>query len=263
MTGIRYTLHYFVITCCKSTVPITTRYNICRHFDDSLFATLCISNQSATCFRPKNVAIWSHELIESQVGNQVCDQVCDLDSVMEFGLYWTTLTSHEIKYLGWRFRGKQCAVDPSSFIGMFYGIFNDILNVMGNCRNELSALYLIQTYCLPSLLYSCETWSLSPCDEKRVDVAWNNAFRKIFNAYWHESVRPLQYYCSCLPVSILLPTKKLLFWKKMPCSGNLILCSVVTLVCLLWLLNTILNLMTLFVLVLPISRIVFGFICLN
>ena len=27
-----------------------------------------------------------HELVESQVGNQVCDQVCDLDSVMEFGL---------------------------------------------------------------------------------------------------------------------------------------------------------------------------------
>ena len=95
---------------------------------------------------------------------------------------------------------------------------------MGNGRNEISALYLIQAYCLPSLLYSCETWSLSPCDDKRVDVAWNNAFRKIFNAYWHESVKPLQYYCSCLPVSILLPMKKLLLWKKMLCSGNLILC---------------------------------------
>jgi len=29
---------------------------------------------------------------------------------------------------------------------------------------------------------------------------------------------------SCLPVSILLPMKKLLFWKKMLRSGNLILC---------------------------------------
>jgi len=28
----------------------------------------------------------------------------------------------------------------------------------------------------------------------------------------------------CLLVSILLPMKKLLFWKKMLCSGNLILC---------------------------------------
>ena len=27
-----------------------------------------------------------HEVVDSQVGNQVCHQVCDLDSVMEFGL---------------------------------------------------------------------------------------------------------------------------------------------------------------------------------
>jgi len=26
------------------------------------------------------------EFVESQVGNRVCDQVCDLNSVMEFGL---------------------------------------------------------------------------------------------------------------------------------------------------------------------------------
>ena len=41
---------------------------------------------------------------------------------------------------------------------------------------------------------------------------------------WIESVKPLQYYCSCLPVSIPLPTKKLLFWKKILCSGTMILC---------------------------------------
>ena len=92
---------------------------------------------------------------------------------------------------------------PPVLLEDFYGSLNNILNVVGNSRNEMSALYLIQTYCLPSLLYSCETWYLSSCDEKRVEVAWNNAFRKIFNAFWYESVKPLQYYCSCLPVSIL------------------------------------------------------------
>ena len=61
------------------------------------------------------------------------------------------------KYLGCCFRGKQCAVDPSSFIGRFYGTFNNILNVMGNSQNEMSAQYLIQTHCLLSLMYSCET----------------------------------------------------------------------------------------------------------
>jgi len=77
-------------------------------------------------------------------------------------------SSVQTKYFGCCFKGKQCAVDPSNFIGKFYGTFNNILNVMGNCWNEMSALYLIQTYCLPSLLYSSETWSLSQCDEKHV-----------------------------------------------------------------------------------------------
>ena len=39
------------------------------------------------------------------------------------------------------------------------------------------------------------------------------------NAYWHKSVKPLQYCCSCLLVSM----KNLVFWKKILCSGNLIL----------------------------------------
>ena len=46
----------------------------------------------------------------------------------------------------------------------------------------------------------------------------------IFNAHWHENVKPLQYYCSCLPVSILLPMKKLLFWNKGLFSDNPVLC---------------------------------------
>ena len=47
---------------------------------------------------------------------------------------------------------------------------------------------------------------------------------KIFNAYWHESVKLLQYYCSCLHVSILVPMTKLLLWKKILFSDNPFLC---------------------------------------
>ena len=59
---------------------------------------------------------------------------------------------------------------------------------------------------------------------KRVEVAWNNAFRKIFNSHWYESVKPLQFYCGCFPVSIILPIRKLLLWRKMLCSENAVLC---------------------------------------
>jgi len=71
-------------------------------------------------------------------GNSSGDNMINLGDIY---LSW----SAQIKYLGCCFRGKQCAVDPSSFIGRFYGTFNNILNVMGNSRNEMSALHLIQT----------------------------------------------------------------------------------------------------------------------
>ena len=36
---------------------------------------------------------------------------------------------------------------------------------------------------------SLQRGNLSSYNEKRVEVASNNAFRKIFNAYWHERVK--------------------------------------------------------------------------
>ena len=74
------------------------------------------------------------------------------------------------------------------------------------------------------LLYGCEIWPANPVDLRSVDVAWNNAFRKSFNACWRESVKPLQlqFYCSCLPASLLVFQRRIIFWLKMLRSDNLI-----------------------------------------
>jgi len=62
--------------------------------------------------------------------------------------------------------------------------------------------------------YSCEIWAARPVDMRSVDVSWNNACRKMFNACWRESVKPLQFYCSCLPASILVHQRRILVWLK-------------------------------------------------
>jgi len=50
---------------------------------------------------------------------------------------------------------------------------------------------------------------------RSVDVAWNNPFRKIFNACWWESMKSLHFYCSCLPVFLLVYRHKvIIFWLK-------------------------------------------------
>jgi len=73
---------------------------------------------------------------------------------------------NRVKYLGCFFVSRSGEVDITSLVGKFYGSFNNILNVLGKRRNDLLAVHLIKTYCLPMLLYSCEIWPA-----RSVDVA--------------------------------------------------------------------------------------------
>ena len=58
----------------------------------------------------------------------------------------------------------------------------NVLPVLGYGRDEMLAVFLAKTYCLPILLHGCETWRMSSSDKHKLDVAWNNCFRKMFNA---------------------------------------------------------------------------------
>jgi len=49
---------------------------------------------------------------------------------------------------------------------------------------------------------------------KSTVIDWTSAFWKIFNAYWHGIVKPLQYFCSCLTVSIFYPQRNYNFGRK-------------------------------------------------
>ena len=38
----------------------------------------------------------------------------------------------------------------------FFWQFNSIMSVLGKCENEMVAIHLIKSYCLPTLMYGCE-----------------------------------------------------------------------------------------------------------
>jgi len=135
----------------------------------------------------------------------------------------TITWSERVKYLGCYFKCNTGEVDPSCPVGKFYGSFNNIINVLGSKRDEMLTVHLVKTYCLPSLLYGCETWYLNTSDARSVDVAWNNAFRKIFNGFWRDSVKPIQFYCQCLPVTMLIALRKIQFWRKMYYHDSIVL----------------------------------------
>jgi len=118
-----------------------------------------------------------------------------------------------VKYLGCMPRCKCCNVDTSGFVSKFYGAFNSIMHVLRYKRNEIVAVQLVGLYGLPSLLYGCEVWQTPADDVRSASVAWNNCFRNIFNACWRESVKPLLFFCSYLPLTYIIHQRRLLYWK--------------------------------------------------
>ena len=131
----------------------------------------------------------------------------------------------KVKYLGVYFESKLGRNDISQAFVRFYSQFNNIMAVLGKRSSEVTALYLVQTYCLPTLLFACETWNLSDQSVHKLNVAWNNCFRRIFQGFWRESVKPLQYFCGSLPLPYLLDQRRIVFWKHMLKSDNPVLCT--------------------------------------
>ena len=65
-----------------------------------------------------------------------------------------------------------CEISPS--VGKFYAQFNNIMAVLGKYNNDMAAVHLTNSYCVLSLLYACEIWSLSDSRAHSVRVAINN-----------------------------------------------------------------------------------------
>ena len=128
-----------------------------------------------------------------------------------------------VKYLGLYFQCSSGKNDWSHHIRRFYGQFNNIMMVLGRGAHEITGVHLLKTYCLPTLMYASENSNLDDHDKRKINVIWNNCFRHIFGCCWRDSVKPLQYFCHTLPLSYLLDQSKLLLWKKMHVSGNILL----------------------------------------
>jgi len=89
----------------------------------------------------------------------------------------------------------------------------------------MTAVHLVKTYRLPALTYGCENAVFCDNTLSKINVTWNNCFRHIFNCCWRESVKPLQYFCSNMPMTYQIDQMKLVFWEKMFVNDNTILYS--------------------------------------
>ena len=124
-------------------------------------------------------------------------------SLANTAVQWT----NRVKYLGLHFFSNSGYTEVSDNIRKFYGQYNKLCKV----------------FCLPTLMYGCESWRMQDKQQNRISVAWNNSFKSFFNCCWRESVSPLQYFCQVLPINYLIHQRELLYWNKLFTSDNYIL----------------------------------------
>ena len=66
-------------------------------------------------------------------------------------------------------------VSPWRLFAAIHG--GGITSVLGKQSNEMSAVHLLKTYGLPTLMYGCEAWTLTDSSLHILNIAWNNCFR--------------------------------------------------------------------------------------
>ena len=90
-----------------------------------------------------------------------------------------------------------------------------------------------------------EAWKLELCESYKTAAATNRSLhtmtciqqhqswpcsRRISNCCWRESVKPLQFYCRTLSISYLIGERQLLFYRRLLCSDNIVLCTLAGLI---------------------------------
>ena len=98
-----------------------------------------------------------------------------------------------IRYLGVVFKaGFSLKCDFSQVKGFFYRAFNAIYSKCSNSDNELSAVFLLKSFCLPILSYALESLILNRGAFKLLQSVVDNAVRKIFKVLSTDSIREIR-----------------------------------------------------------------------
>jgi hypothetical protein len=122
---------------------------------------------------------------------------------------------NKIKYLGVTLQaGTKFSIDLSDTRRKFFISVNNILN-KSKRASDMSKLQLIESHCLPILMYGIDGMNLPKSQLKDVNAWWNYVYRKIFNYNKWESVKELISLLNRLDVVHLVRLRRLMFFKRM------------------------------------------------
>ena len=118
----------------------------------------------------------------------------------------------EIKYLGVHLlAGKTCKCNLQHCKQKFYRAANGIFGKIGSTKNPNVILTLVNSFCLPILLYGMEALDLNVKSRNSIDFIYNSVFAKLFNIKDKQTISLCQYYTGYLPASCSLDEMRKFF----------------------------------------------------
>ena len=118
--------------------------------------------------------------------------------------------------------GVKFTIDFSETRRKFFVSVNTILS---KCKysSDVVKLELMESYCLPILLYGLECMNIKAHQMKEINSWWNSVYRRIFGFNQWESVKEVIFYLGRLDVHHLVNMRRLLFLKRSEgCSNKVI-----------------------------------------
>lgn len=131
-------------------------------------------------------------------------------------LHWV----NELKYLGITLStGKSFSPDLKTTRRKFFVGFNSIIN---KCKyvSDTVKLELLETQCLPILLYCIECFDLKSSKLKEINSWWNAVYRKIFGYNKWESIKEIICLFGRLDLIHIVNMRRLMFIKRLSKCNN-------------------------------------------
>jgi hypothetical protein len=118
----------------------------------------------------------------------------------------------DLKYLGvFIMSSKKFKCNLQSSRKKYFQVANGIFGKIGLRAPHNLILSLIDTFCIPVLLYGVEAMPFTKTDRNALDFTYSTTFFKMFYVKEAATIRLCQFYSRCLPPSYRLDIRKLNF----------------------------------------------------
>ena len=122
----------------------------------------------------------------------------------------------EMHYLGVVLKSaKTFNISVQNLRQNFFRALNGIIGKIGTKASACVTLSLVQSFCLPILMYGIEALEINTKLMKSLDNAYCAIFSKLFGSYDQNVIQHCQFYSYWLPLNLLIDERKLNFYYKL------------------------------------------------